>query len=221
MASLLPALVCVVCDCVVCVVVVVVACWLCARCVCGVGRGGGEGRRGGGREEGRSVWGVCGGRRERGQKGRGVHSTTTFMNMRFTHAYNSMSTAHAGDVLVINLLSADPFPRLSVHVGATVTFSFPDAGCSPLNVFKATSTANASSVAMIREGLPPFSCTQGRTSRVISALNKGDSQGRRARSTLEAILQFPSSSRLLVRAPWKRSLQGALASRTSSASLST
>ena len=32
-------------------------------------------------------------------------------------------------------------------------------------------------VEMIREGLPPFSYTQGKTSGVISTLNQGESQG--------------------------------------------
>ena len=58
-------------------------------------------------------------------------STTTFMDMRFMKADNSMSTTHAGNFVVINLFSADPFARLSVHVGATVTFFLPDSGCSP------------------------------------------------------------------------------------------
>ena len=70
----------------------------------------------------------------------------------FMYAANSKSAADAGNLVVISFFSGAPFPRLSVIVGAILTFVWQPLGRSPNWSFKATRAAKASSVAMTSAG---------------------------------------------------------------------
>ena len=79
-----------------------------------------------------------------------------------------MRTALAGYLDVINLLSADPLPRLSVQVGVTWTLVLGSGWMSSKKSMRLKRTASASDVEMRSDGLSDFSYTHGQLSRFSS-----------------------------------------------------
>ena len=79
---------------------------------------------------------------------RGAHWTDALMDSFFMKTANSIIKALEGNFVVMSLLSADPFPRLSVQVGATWTRVRCSRGPLHTKTLKAISTARASRVEM-------------------------------------------------------------------------
>ena len=95
---------------------------------------------------------------------RGAHWTDALMDSFLMKTASAIIKALEGNYVVMSLLSAEPFPRLSVHVG--------EDPCT--RNLQRNNTARASRMEMTRTGLPDFSKIHGKSSSRISRLNHGE-----------------------------------------------
>ena len=76
--------------------------------------------------------------------------------------------------MVISLLSTEPLPLLSVHVGRMVTRFLCSSGCCAAKSLIDNSTASASRVEMICESFLPLTKTHGKSVWQTSNENQAD-----------------------------------------------